>query len=152
MSPIRPKNESDLPELIRVLSQVMDAVRLEAGSPIGPLWTAQQVEDECHAANGYVAYDLAGRLLGFILYRDLGEVWEIGFLATAPEARGKGVMVALLRQMLADQSAGSAVWLEVHEANQPARALYEKVGFKIVGTRPRYYSDGGAAILYSAGI
>ena len=31
--------------------------------------------------------------------------------------------------------------LEVRPSNIPARRLYEKYGFKVVGVRPRYYSD-----------
>jgi len=31
--------------------------------------------------------------------------------------------------------------LEVRVSNEPAKALYHKYGFKIVSTRPRYYSD-----------
>ena len=35
----------------------------------------------------------------------------------------------------------------MHEDNAAALALYQGMGFAIVGRRPRYYSDGRAAVL-----
>ena len=48
------------------------------------------------------------------------------------------------------QSGGSraaTMFLEVSEANAPARALYRRLGFAEVGRRPRYYDDGGDALV-----
>ena len=43
----------------------------------------------------------------------------------------------------------AAVFLEVRESNQAARALYEKWAFRESGRRPRYYKDPAEdAILY----
>lgn len=40
--------------------------------------------------------------------------------------------------------------LEVRESNAPAKALYEKFGFKRIGARPKYYADGeDAAIMWT---
>jgi ribosomal-protein-alanine N-acetyltransferase len=35
------------------------------------------------------------------------------------------------------------IFLEVEENNQPARRLYERMGFAIVGRRERYYRQAG---------
>jgi ribosomal-protein-alanine N-acetyltransferase len=35
------------------------------------------------------------------------------------------------------------VFLEVEENNQPARRLYQRAGFAIVGRRERYYRQAG---------
>lgn len=124
-------------------------------------------------------------LCGFILFRRGAEVDEITFLATHPDWRRSGLMVRLLKHMIASLDFGESfrscekdvnadvmvpdgvenistgitknalgsqrreIWIEVHENNHPARSLYEKLGFLQVGKRPRYYSDGGAGILYS---
>lgn len=37
--------------------------------------------------------------------------------------------------------------LEVRPDNGPARALYHRFGMEAVGTRPRYYGDGGDALI-----
>ena len=58
-------------------------------------------------------------------------------------------MEQLLSELIAQQPAETELWLEVHEANGPARKLYEKVCFVEVGKRPRYYADGGTAVLYN---
>lgn len=40
--------------------------------------------------------------------------------------------------------------LEVRESNAPAKALYEKFGFRRIGARPKYYADGeDAAIMWT---
>lgn len=41
----------------------------------------------------------------------------------------------------------SVVLLEVRASNHAAIHLYEKEGFEIVGSRPRFYNDGEDAIL-----
>ena len=75
-------------------------------------------------------------IVGFMVTREvMGEI-EILNLATAPEARRTGVGTALLRSLHADD-----VFLEVRESNIPARKLYERLGFTLVGKREEYYDD-----------
>lgn len=131
------------------VGEILNASRQASAHPIGPIWSTEQLEIECHNAKGYVFEAVNGQVRAFILFRDVGQAWEVSFLATAPMVRGKGLMGRLFSRMMADLPAGSAIWLEVHESNLPARALYEKLGFHQVGTRPRYYPDGGAAVLYN---
>lgn len=88
-------------------------------------------------------------LVGFILYRDLPNAWEISLVASDPQFRRQGYMEKLLAHLIAAKGQGKELWLEVHEENVPAQKLYEKLGFKEVGRRPRYYNDGATAILYS---
>ncbi len=52
---------------------------------------------------------------------------------------GERLLVALLD--LAVARGATEATLEVRPTNIPARRLYEKFGFKVVGVRPRYYSD-----------
>lgn len=88
-------------------------------------------------------------LAGFVLYREVPDVWEISLVATHPQFRRLGYMGALLAHMIAAKGQGRAIWLEVHEENVSAQKLYEKLGFREVRRRPRYYKDGATAILYS---
>jgi hypothetical protein len=52
---------------------------------------------------------------------------------------GERLILALLD--LARTRGAHEATLEVRPSNIPARRLYEKYGFKVVGVRPRYYSD-----------
>lgn len=89
------------------------------------------------------------QLAGFVLFRDLPEAWEISLVASHPQFRRQGYMEKLFAYLIDAKGQGKELWLEVHEENVPAQKLYEKMGFKEVRRRPRYYKDGATAILYS---
>lgn len=68
---------------------------------------------------------------------------DIMTIATAPEFRGRGVGRALIAEMSARLKTMGLQWLtlEVRPSNEPALGLYEALGFRQVGRRPRYYRD-----------
>ena len=60
-------------------------------------------------------------------------------IALAPEARGGGIGTSLLREIL-DEGAHSNLPVTIHvEAYNPALRLYERLGFKAIGTNGVYY-------------
>jgi ribosomal-protein-alanine N-acetyltransferase len=65
--------------------------------------------------------------------------------AVMPAWRRQGIggylMLGLMH--LAREVGASIATLEVRISNEPARALYQRFGFRPVGVRPRYYSDNG---------
>ncbi|WP_203071181.1 GNAT family N-acetyltransferase [Falsiroseomonas ponticola] len=91
---------------------------------------------------------------GFILCRVAADEAEILTLAVAPDARRKGVGGALLAEAMAGavvRGAG-AMFLEVSERNEAARALYAAARFSTVGRRRRYYADGADAVVMRRGL
>lgn len=80
---------------------------------------------------------------GFLVAQTVGGEWEIENLAIEPDARRRGLGTRLLVQFLdyAKAHGATAVFLEVRESNQAARALYEKWAFVEAGRRARYYRD-----------
>jgi [ribosomal protein S18]-alanine N-acetyltransferase len=89
---------------------------------------------------------------GMILARVTEDEAEVLTLAVAPEARRQGVARALLAGAMAaarEQTARTMV-LEVAIGNAAARALYRRAGFVEAGRRPRYYADGGDALILRA--
>ena len=72
-------------------------------------------------------------------------------IAVHPEHRRKGVAEALVTSLVSELSArgNHSLMLEVRPSNEPAIALYEKLGFTQVGRRPNYYRNpkGDALIL-----
>jgi len=89
---------------------------------------------------------------GMILARVTADEAEVLTLAVAPAVRRQGVAGALLAGAMAaarEQGARTMV-LEVAIGNTAARALYERAGFVEAGRRPRYYADGGDALILRA--
>ena len=88
---------------------------------------------------------LGGSTIGFIVSRTAADEAEILSVAVATKYRGRGFSRDLLRTHLGHLAGHGlkTVFLEVEENNRPARALYERAGFRVVGRRDRYYKDAG---------
>ncbi len=86
---------------------------------------------------------------GFVLVQVAGDEAEVLTLAVRPAARRRGLARALTVRAAARAAAQGArrLFLEVAEDNAAARALYDALGFRAVGRRPRYYArpDGTRA-------
>lgn len=65
---------------------------------------------------------------------------ELESLGVAPAARRHGTGEALVRAAIACAAEAGTVRLELRSRNAPARRLYERCGFRTVGTRLGYYS------------
>lgn len=86
---------------------------------------------------------------GFVLARLAADEAEILTILVLPPYRRHG-----LAQRLLDAAAATAkgqgvgkLFLEVALSNVAGMELYTKVGFVQVGRRPRYYANGGDALL-----
>ena len=111
-------------------------------------WPKELLGAEMATAEGFGIFE-GDELRGFVLYRILDEAWEISLVASHPGFRRQGYMERLIAHMIAARGQDRQLWLEVHEENVSAQKLYEKLGFREVRRRPRYYKDGATAILYS---
>jgi len=74
-----------------------------------------------------VAVDGADRPLAFIAFGG----GEVEHLYVAPAAQGRGLGARLLGLA---QARAASLELQVFQRNQPARAFYERHGFRLVGT------------------
>jgi ribosomal-protein-alanine N-acetyltransferase len=97
----------------------------------------------------FLAQDSDGAPLGFILAWAPGADAEILTLAIDPHARRQGHGATLTRAACAIAAArgATAMLLEVAADNAPARALYEKLGFRQHAVRPLYYASGADALI-----
>jgi [ribosomal protein S18]-alanine N-acetyltransferase len=86
-----------------------------------------------------------GKIIGFAVSRMAADEAEILSIAVATSHRGRGLSRDLLLTHLGHLAGRGvrAVFLEVEENNQPARRLYERAGFGLVGRRERYYRQPG---------
>ncbi len=86
-----------------------------------------------------------GHVAGFVLSRLAADQAEILSITVALSSRGRGLGGQLLDLHLR-RLAGlgvKALFLEVDEANEPARRLYARAGFCEAGRRPAYYPQAG---------
>jgi [ribosomal protein S18]-alanine N-acetyltransferase len=85
------------------------------------------------------------KIIGFSVSRMAADEAEILSIAVAETHRGRGLSNSLLLTHLGHLAGRGirAVFLEVEENNPPARRLYERTGFTVVGRRERYYQQSG---------
>lgn len=83
-----------------------------------------------------------GQILGYAGMRMVLDEGQIQNVATAPDARRRGVADALLSELfvLGKANALAMYTLEVRASNAAAQALYAKHGFAMVGRRRGYYT------------
>ncbi len=84
-----------------------------------------------------------GRAVGYIMYWQIRDEVQINNVAVHPDFRGKGIGEAAMRLVLKEvrEKGATFVTLEVRVSNAAAVRLYEKLGFKILGTRKGYYTN-----------
>jgi [ribosomal protein S18]-alanine N-acetyltransferase len=110
-------------------------------------WSEAQIRDALSK------YDCVWRKEGerpvaFLLTRTCGPDYEILALGVEPAERGLGHMQHLLGDWLEQIFEPTAqVFLEVHVDNSSAIRLYTRLRFEVISRRPKYYSDGGEALL-----
>ncbi len=134
------------------------APRLSAihGSAFARPWTAEDFEgflaERAIRADG-LFLGRAAQPSGFVISRQAADEAEILSVAVAPEARGRGHARTLLLAHLQDLAHAGVrkVHLEVENGNEPALALYRRLGFTKVGQREGYYvrPDGTRASAWS---
>lgn len=99
----------------------------ELDNPLS-LWLTA-IEENCVA--GYVGSQTV-----------LGET-DMMNIAVRPENRRQGIGEALIEALVDQlkQIGSHCLTLEVRISNEPAIKMYEKLGFVMVGRRPRYYQN-----------
>ena len=80
----------------------------------------------------------AGKLVGYLVCARYDQVWHLMNIAIDPSARRRGLGRRLLEAMLERAGPDASYTLEVRTSNAPAISLYESLGFRAAGTRPRY--------------
>lgn len=115
----------------------------------GEVWPAPVLAAQLAQPGTFALIDPAG---GMLLARVVADEAEILTLAVAPEARRRGIGLALVGTAMRRAAAAGAavVFLEVGSTNAPAQALYARAGFVRVGRRARYYANGGDALVLRA--
>lgn len=142
MITVRPATVSDLDELARIDEEAFD----------DDAWSRSALAAELDAVGDtrvvLVAVD-PELAVGFAILLVVADTADVQRLAVAPSHRGRGVGSDLLTALIASAEAAGCdeVLLEVAADNEPAALLYLRHGFVAISTRPRYYADGGDALV-----
>jgi ribosomal-protein-alanine N-acetyltransferase len=132
---VEPANLRDAPALAQI-----------HGASFHRGWDEGEFETMLSERNTLVHRLRMGRkVIGFSVSRMAADEAEILSIAVAESHRGRGLSGNLLLTHLGHLAGRGVrtVFLEVEENNQPARRLYERAGFTVVGRRERYYRQGG---------
>ncbi|MDJ0753765.1 MAG: ribosomal protein S18-alanine N-acetyltransferase [Ardenticatenaceae bacterium] len=140
---LRQMTSADIPQLLQIEAEIRR-------SP----WQSETFQKEidnplCRA----VVITVIEAVVGYGLSWLVGDECQIHYLAVGKHKRGQGFGELLLFDALDYARHQGAQWatLEVRDSNLPARTLYEKYRFKIVGRRDSYYQDTGEdALLMNA--
>jgi ribosomal-protein-alanine N-acetyltransferase len=126
------------------------AVALEQANQPAP-WSEGTFTDELAADNRiYLAADQDG-VVGFGGIMVIGDEAHVTNLLVAPEARRRGIGLALMVALIdaAVEAGARHLTLEVRSQNREARSLYARLGLAPVGARKGYYDDDDALILWA---
>ena len=107
-------------------------------------------------AKYFSAFDTNGELVGYCGMWQILEEAHVTNIAVVPGFRRKHIGEALLKTVIDEcyKDLVKFITLEVRVGNAPAIALYEKYGFKSLGTRKGYYQDNNedALIMWTENI
>jgi len=121
------------------------------------------IERRCFAGDAWPLLDVIGVLAWpeVVRFKAILEGRVVGFAAADPHHRGETAMIATLavlpeyrRQRIAWRLlesceaalAARRISLTVRAENEGAQRLYERFGYRVTGSLPRYYTDGAAGI------
>ncbi|MDQ2056015.1 N-acetyltransferase [Halobellus sp. H-GB7] len=130
---IRPARPSDA-QALATLQSYLDAPAPELLASFAAVGTCLVAVDESD-----------DRPVGYLLVID-GEDAHIAELVVHPEHRREGHARALLEAAIGRSAPGTRVTLVVAADNDPARSLYESLGFREIEHRPEFYgAENGEA-------
>lgn len=105
-------------------------------------WSEKSVASELdNPLSLWLIAEADGVVAGYVGSQTVLDSADMMNLAVSQDFRRQGVgeqLVNSLTEALAEKGVKTLL-LEVRISNEPAKELYQKLGFEIVGKRPRYY-------------
>ena len=116
----------------------------------GDCWSVEQFWSElAQSTRRYLVALDDGEVVGYAGLFLLPPDADIQTVAVRADRQGEGIARRLVTDLLAmaDEWGATHTMLEVRADNDAATALYRRLGFVPISTRPRYYPDGGDAVI-----
>ena len=122
------------------VSQIAQLEKLCFSDP----WSEKSIETElsCRLSLWLVALD-GDKVVGYVGSQTVIDETDMMNIAVHPEYRRRGIAEALIDALInaLGEKGSRGLSLEVRASNDPAIALYEKLGFTQVGLRKNYYRN-----------
>jgi ribosomal-protein-alanine N-acetyltransferase len=136
---IRAATDADRP-VLQTIQRFLDEPAPEL---LDPAAGAEVLVSTVDAEDGHTGDSTRGTDLpvGYLLWLP-GDPVYAAELVVAPAYRRQGRGRALFTTMLGLQPSGTRVRLQVAESNHGAQALYESLGFSVIGRDPDAYESG----------
>ena len=132
----RVATEADVPFLLELRRQTMTEHLQRSGVEASDSERIERVLANFDCADIIL---LSGTPVGLLKVVRSEDNWDLVQIQILPERQGGGLGSIILKKLLADaDEAGVSVSLSVLRAN-PARRLYERLGFRIVGENGHAY-------------
>lgn len=130
---LRPATPADIPAIVALEAEGFES-----------RWSAAIYGEELARPSAWIDLAVAAAddaVLGFVCAWQVVDACHLLRIATHPDHRGRGIGRALVERLIERARAAgcSHLELEVASRNAPAIALYQRVGFQVVGVRRGYY-------------
>ena len=107
-------------------------------------WSERSVASELtNSLSLWLVAEEEGNVWGYVGSQTVMDETDMMNIAVHPEHRKQGIAAALVNNLVdVLKTRGShSLMLEVRASNDPARKLYDKLGFQQVGLRKNYYRN-----------
>ena len=121
----------------------------QAGFDPTEQWSERSWRGELAGGGRTILLARAHHPVGVVALKTVGELADLHRLVVAPAYRHRGIGDGLVRAGLAAvaQLGARAAILEVGYTNEPAIALYQRLGFEQLTARENYYGPGQHALI-----
>ena len=145
MSETIPRRQAEAAPAVRRLaySDLPSVISIERRSFPAPWSLAMFVLELSKPSGICLAATDGNELLGYLVCSRYEQVWHLMNVAVDPERRRAGIARRLISRLVEEAGGKLPFTLEVRVSNRPAIAMYERLGFRSAGVRPRYYQDNG---------
>ena len=119
-------------------------------SDFDDFWSFSTLKEELENENSsYIIGKINNEIIGFAGLKKIFDQADIMNIVIKKTYRNQGIGTLLLENLilLAKDLNISTIFLEVNEQNKPAIHLYEKLGFKKLGVRKKYYNNNNGIIM-----
>ncbi len=130
--------EKDIPSVLKIEKETINS------------WTANQFADEINNNNSFFyVLERDETIIGYIVVWKVYDEIHLNSIAITEKERGNSLGNLLIDSVINEIKPDciTRIILEVRSRNKSAISFYDKLGFRNIGTRKKYYDDDDAIIM-----